>query len=95
MLFPEYIITTTDDDSLSNWKLCCRKEEKLSELKHKLQEHNSDVKVQVKYYVSFPSNEAYHGHPIGTYAVHSQKLHPQVSQKIMDMVKARMTQVSD
>ena len=93
MLFPEYKITTTDDESLSTWKLRCRKEEKLNKLRHKLQEpHSSNVKVQMRYYVS---NEARHGHPIGTDAVHSQKLHPQVTQKIMDMVKAGMTDVTE
>ena len=71
MLFPEYKITTTDDESLSTWKLRCRKEEKLNKLRHKLQEpHSSNVKVQMRCYVSFPSNEAHHGHPIGTDAVH-------------------------
>ena len=95
MLFPEYTLSTTDDDSLSKWKLRCRKKEKLNELKHKLQNQSSDLKVQMKYYVSFPSNEAHRGHPIGTDAVHSQKLHPHVSQKIMDMVKAGMTDVSE
>ena len=49
----------------------------------------------MKYYVSFSSNEAHHGHPIGTDAVHSQKLHPHVSQKIIDMAKAGMTDVSE
>lgn len=37
MLFPEYTLSTTDDDSLSKWKLCCHKKVKLNELKHKLQ----------------------------------------------------------
>ena len=59
MLFPEYTLSTTDDDSLSKWKLHCRKKEKLNELKHKLQNQSSDLKVQMKYYVSFPSNEAH------------------------------------
>ena len=89
-----YTLSTTDDDFLSKWKLRCRKKEKLNELKHKLQNQSSDLKVQMKYYVLFPFNEALHGHPIGTDAVHSQKLHPHVSQKIMDMVKAGMTDVS-
>ena len=44
------------------------------------------VTTEVKYFVSFPSTEAHSGHPIGQEAVHTQKLHLQVAQKIMEMV---------
>ena len=44
-----------------------------------------------KYFVSFPSIEAHSGHPIGQEAVHTQILHPQVAQKITEMVSSGIT----
>ena len=70
------------------------KEEKIKELQ-KMLHTQSPVKTQVKYFVSFPSNEAHSGHPIGQEAVHSQKVHPRVAQKIMEMVTSGMTDTAD
>ena len=57
----------------------------MRELQNMLHAHNP-VTIEVKYFVSFPSIEAYSGHPTGQEAVHTQKLYPQVVQKITEMV---------
>ena len=49
----------------------------------------------MKYYVTFPSNEAHPGHPVCEEAVHTQKLYPQVAQKVMEIVKSGITEVSE
>ena len=45
--------------------------------------------------MSFPSNEAHSGHPIGQEAVHTQKVHPQVAQKIMQMISSGITETTE
>ena len=45
--------------------------------------------------MSFPSNEAHSGHPIGQEAVHSQKVHPQVAQKITELVSSGITDTAE
>ena len=48
-----------------------------------------------KYFVSFPSVEAHSRHPISQEAVHTQKLHPQVAQKITEMVTSGITDTTE
>ena len=45
--------------------------------------------------VSFPSNEAYSEHRIGLEAIHAQKIHPKVAQKIIEMVTSGITDTSE
>ena len=58
----------------------CMKKEEIRELQRMLHTQNP-VKTEVKYFVSFLSNEAHSGHPIGQETVHTQKVHSQVAQK--------------
>ena len=72
----------------------CMKEEKMRELQRMLHTQNP-VKTEVKYFVSFPSNESHSGHLIGQEAVYTQKVHPQVAQKIMQMVSSGITETTE
>ena len=93
-LYTQYAINQSEKEGLSKWKVRCLKDEKIKELQ-KMLHTQSPVKTQVKYFVSFPSNEAHSGHSIGQEAVHSQKVHPQVTQKIMEMVTSGMTDTAE
>lgn len=42
-----------------------------------------------------PSNEANSGHPIGEEDIHSQKEHPQVAQKITEIVESGITDTTE
>ena len=93
-LYPQYAISHGEKEGLSKWKLRCLKEEKMKELQRLLHTQNP-VKTEVKYFVSFPSYGAHSGHPIGQEAVHSQKVHPQVAQKITEMVSSGITDTTE
>ena len=93
-LYPHYAISEGEKEGLSKWKLRCLKEEKMKELQSMLHTQNP-VATEVKYFVSFPSTEAHSGHPIGQEAVHTQKLHPQVAQKILEMVTSGITDTAE
>ena len=66
----------------------------MRELQNMLHAHNP-VTTEVKYFVSFPSIEAHSGHPTGQEAVHTQKLHPQVAQKITEMVTSGIADTTE
>ena len=53
------------------------------------------IKTEAKYYMSFPSIEARSEHPIGLEAIHTQKVHPKVAQKIIEMVTSGITDTSE
>ena len=53
------------------------------------------VKITMKYFISLPQQEAHSGHPTGQAGVYAQKLHPTISQKIVDMVEAGVTDTSE
>ena len=53
------------------------------------------VKTEAKYYVSFPYNEAHSEHPIGLEAIHTQNVHPNVAQKIGELVTSGITDTSE
>ena len=93
-LYPHYAISEHEKKGLSKWKLRCLKEEKLKELQSMLHAQ-TPVTTEVKYFVSFPSIEAHCGHPIGQEAVYTQKLHPQVAQKITEMVTSGITDTAE
>ena len=95
-LYPQYAISEGEKKGLSKWKLRLLKEERMKELQTTLRVHvQAPVKTNVKYFVSFPSIEAHSGHPTGQEAVHTQKLHPLVTQKITEMVTSGMTDTAE
>ena len=49
----------------------------------------------IKYFISLPQEEAHTGHPVGQAGVYAQKLNPYVSQKIVDMVHAGITDTTE
>ena len=53
--------------------------------------NNKTVKVELKYFVSLPCEEAHSEHPTGRAAGYSQELNPYVSQKISEMVSSGTT----
>ena len=94
ILYPEYAISDAEKEGLSKWKLRCLYEEKMKQLKTDLA-NNKTVKVELKYFVSLPCEEAHSGHPTGYAAGYSQKLNPYVSQKISEMVSSGITDTAE
>ena len=76
------------------WKLRCLQEEKLEMLGKKVAA-NQPVKISMKYFVSLPMESAHSDHPTGLSAIFAQKLHPLVSQKVLEMVKSGITDISE
>ena len=46
-------------------------------------------------FISLPQQEAHSSHPTGQAGIYAQKLHPAVSQKIVDMVEAGITDTTE
>ena len=46
------------------------------------------VKTLMKFFISLPAGSAHSGHPTGSAGIFAQKLHPLVSQKILEMVRS-------
>ena len=57
-------------------------------------EATKSIRTTTKY-ICLPSEVAHSGHPIGQPGVYAQKLHPSVSKKILDMVQAGITEVTE
>ena len=93
-LYAEFAISQGERESLSKWKLRCLQEEKIKMIKTEL-EAKRPVKITMKYFISLPQEEAHSGHPTGQAGVYAQKLHPTISQKIVDMVEAGVTDTSE
>lgn len=93
-LYPQYAISNEEGSGLTKWKLRCLKKEKIDDLKNKLIS-KTKVLTKLRYFVSIPSNAAHSDHPIGKSAIHSQKIHPLVAQKIMEMVLSGMTDCAE
>ena len=53
------------------------------------------VKISMKYFVSLPMESAHSGHPTGLSGIFAQKLHPLISQKILEMVKSGICDTSE
>ena len=53
------------------------------------------VKTTMKCFISLPQEEAHSGHPTGQAGVYVQKLHPNISQNIVDMVEAGITETTE
>ena len=93
ILYPEFAITTAEREDLSNYKVRCLQEEKLRMLRDDIEARRT-VKTITKHFISLPSEEAHAGHPTGQAGVHAQKVHPALSQKILEMVEAGITGTS-
>ena len=94
VLYPQYAISKEEKEGLSNWQLRYLREKKLQELKSCL-DAQMPVQSETKYFVSLPTNEAHSEHPVGKAAIHVQKIHPQVAQKIMEMVSSGITDTAE
>ena len=94
VLYPEFAVSEAERENLSNWKLRCLQEERLEMLRKKVAA-KQPVKLSMKCFVSLPMKSAHSGHPTGLSGIFAQKLHPLVSQKILEMVKSRISDTSE
>ena len=56
---------------------------------------NKRTMKTTKYFISLPTEEAHSGHPTGQAGVYAQKLHPAISQKIVELVEAGITDTNE
>ncbi len=56
---------------------------------------NKPIKVVKRYFISLPREDLHSGHPTGNAGVFAQKLNPEVSPKILDMVQSGITDVKE
>ena len=84
------------DKTLSKWKLRCLCAERLSKLREDLAA-KKEIKTDTKYFVSLPSEAVHSEHPTGqsSPAIYSQKVHPKVASKIVDMAHSGITETSE
>ena len=54
-----------------------------------------NAKTEMKFFISLPSKEAYSGHPVNDSVVYTQKLYPQVTNIITDMVSSGTTNTAE
>ena len=90
ILYPDYGIPKKE--SLSKKKERQRKQESLKELRRDLTLTPQNVKTEIKYHVSLPTEEAHHKtHPTRGPHLMAQRVNPQISQQIMELVQEGMT----
>ena len=90
ILYPDYGIPK--NESLSKKKGRQRKQESLKELRRDLTLTPQNVKTEIKYHVSLPTEEAHHKtHPTRGPHLMAQRVNPQISQQIMELVQKGMT----
>ena len=53
------------------------------------------VETAKKFIISLPSEKAHTGHPTGQAGVYAQKLHPEISQKIVELVEAGVADTNE
>ena len=53
------------------------------------------VETTKKIFISLPSEEAHTGHPTGQAGVYAQKLHPEISQTIVELVEAGVADTNE
>lgn len=94
VLFPEFGVSERERSGLSSWKLRNLQEEQIKAIKEELRSKKS-LKTTVKYFISLPQEELHLNHPTGKGGVFAQKLNQEVSQKIVDMVRAGMTDIPE
>ena len=69
-----------------------RKQESLKQLQRDLTFTPQNVKTEIKYHISLPTEEAHHKtHPTRGPHLMAQRVNPQISQRIMELVQEGMT----
>ena len=94
ILYPEFNISKSERDGLTKWKLRKLQEDRIHMIREDLQ-LNKPIKKVNKYFISIPGENLHSGHLTGTTGVFSQKLNPEVSLKIVDMVQSGITDVKE
>ncbi len=90
-LYPDYAVSMAEREGLSNWKIRCLQEEKIKIIREEINA-NKPIKIETK---SLPNEEAHSGHPTYQDGIYAQKLNPKISQKIVDMVRAGITDTAE
>ena len=95
-LYPDYQITEEEKKSLKVHEIRQLKKERHAAINKVLMENGVKLKIQQRYFVSLPTNEAHEKvHPTGITGGMSQRVHPMISQKIEDLVKEGITDVQE
>ena len=95
-LYPNYRITEVENKSLKVHELCQLKKQRHAAINKALMENAPELKIEQRYFVSLPTNEAHEKvHPTGIAGGMSQRVHPKISQKIEDLVKDGITDVQE
>jgi len=89
-IFSSFAISSEEKVGLSPKGLRKLKESRLQELKKCLQGED-EIEVKTMFHVSLPCNEAHSGHRVGVLAGMSQRMHPEVKQKIVQLVQEGLT----
>jgi len=95
VFYPEYSVDLQLSKSLTKKQIRTIKEAALKKLKSKLcnVEEASTVQTTDKYFISLPVQEAHHQvHPTGASVALAQKVHPQVINKIHELVLAGVSE---
>ena len=92
-LYPEYKITS--EKGKSQKEIQQLQNSTLEALRTALQKQTPDIQVQTRYWVSLPTAEAHCGHPVGSKAGFSQRIHPFLISKITEMVLAGITNTTE
>ena len=95
-LYPDYKITEKESKCLKVHELRQLKKERHGEINKALTDNTAELKIEQRYFVSLPTNEAHEKvHPTGIAGGMSQRVHPMISQKIEDLVKEGITDVQE
>ena len=95
-LYPDYKITEKESKCLKVHELWQLKKERHGEINKALTDTTAELKIEQRYFVSLPTNEAHEKvHPTGIAGGMSQRVHPMISQKIEDLVKEGITDVQE
>ena len=90
ILYPDFSV---NEDNLTAWKLRMMREERLNSLRKAIAS-GEGIKTTRKYHISLPAEEVHH-QTHQTEGMHgmAQRIHPQVAQKIKELVSEGITEV--
>ena len=58
-------------------------------------EAKQSVKIAMMYFITLPQEQAHSGHPTGLAGIYTQKIHAAISQKIVNIVEAGITDTTE
>ena len=93
-VFPEYGYSLEEIEQMSDYAFRKLKLQKLESLRSALVA-KQPVKTKLLYHVSLPSESAHTGHKCGVQSGMAQRMHPMISQKIVQLVREGATDVQE